>query len=173
MGSSKNFHVLKLYKCIIIIIFVIFESMVSVLEISAKVIQKYKQYSVAKLLKMAEKYFNAFIRLRDDLGGYFICISCKKTIAITADGSYHAGHYLSAGNHSYTRFNELNVHGQCLKCNHFLSGNLINYRINLIKKIGEPAVLELEAFKNFSMKWDRLELIAIIETYKLKLKQAA
>lgn len=147
--------------------------MISVLELSSKTIQKYSKFSVAKLLKQAEDKFNAYIRFRDDKGGYYVCISCNSTKAITTDGSYHAGHYLSAGHHSYTRFNELNVNGQCLQCNYFLSGNLIKYRENLIKKIGEPAVFELEAFKNFSMKWDRLELIAIIETYKLKLKQAA
>ncbi|MBO9671945.1 MAG: recombination protein NinG [Sphingobacteriaceae bacterium] len=145
--------------------------MVSVLNLTAKVIQKYKKESVSKLIKLAEKHFNAYIRLRDDRGGYFVCISCNSTKAITT--AYHAGHYLSAGHHSYHRFNELNVHGQCLRCNCHLHGNLIPYRTNLVKKIGEQAVLELESTKNLSIKWDRLDLIAIIETYKSKLKQAA
>lgn len=134
--------------------------------------QKYNKYSQPQLLKLAEKHFNAYIRNRDDQGGYFVCISCQKPKAIQRT-CYHAGHYLSAGHHSFTRFNENNVHGQCDRCNLYLSANLINYRINLLKKIGEDAVQELEQSKNRFMKWDKLELIAIIETYKAKLKQAA
>ena len=42
------------------------------------------------------------------------------------------------------RFEELNTHKQCMPCNSHLSGNLINYRINLIKKIGLEAVEWLE-----------------------------
>ncbi|MNI02260.1 Bacteriophage Lambda NinG protein [compost metagenome] len=132
----------------------------------------YDKKSVSQLIQIAQKYVNAYIRQRDDKGGYFICISCGQ-YKRTDLNNYNAGHYLSAGNHSFTRFNENNIHGQCVKCNNYLSANLINYRKNLIKKIGQSAVDELEAMAHKSHKWFPHELIEIIETYKLKLKQAA
>jgi hypothetical protein len=36
------------------------------------------------------------------------------------------------------------VHRQCAQCNTHLSGNLINYRLGLIERIGAGRVLELE-----------------------------
>jgi hypothetical protein len=80
---------------------------------------------------------NKYIRQRDkDLP----CISCQRHHT----GQYHAGHYRSAGNNSIHRFNELNIHKQCMPCNTHLSGNLTAYRVNLIIKIGLDAVEELE-----------------------------
>ena len=132
----------------------------------------YASKSIPQLKLIAEKHFNAFIRQRDNKGGYFVCISCNKPKR-TDSGQYHAGHYLSAGHHSYTKFNEQNVNGQCAHCNTFLHGNLINYRKGLIRKIGLVAVEQLESFKHYPMKWDRFELIGVIELYMSKIKQAA
>ena len=83
----------------------------------------------------------------------------------------NAGHYWNANNHWNVRFNELNVHLQCEHCNTFLSGNLIEYRENIILKIGEERfnILSLEAKK--TRKFSVQELKEIIETYKQKVKQ--
>lgn len=113
--------------------------------------------TLPKLLKKAQTVFNQFIRERDkDLG----CISCGAEID-------HAGHYLSQGHHSALRFNEMNVNGQCLRCNNFLHGNLINYRKGLVKRYGADRVEILEHFSNHNKvkKWTRVELMAIIQTY--------
>ena len=127
----------------------------------ANTIQKYAKYSTSELLKRAQTIFNRYIRERDkDL----TCISCGSW------ANAQAGHYMSAGHHSALRFNENNVHRQCAKCNTFLHGNLINYRKGLIKRIGEEKVRELEDTPRISHKWDRFELIHIIETYKQKIK---
>lgn len=94
--------------------------------------------STSELLKEAQQSFNAFIRERDrDLP----CISCGRFHT----GQYHAGHYLSVGSRPNLRFNEENVHKQCAPCNNHLSGNLVNYRIGLIEKIGLDAVEKLES----------------------------
>jgi len=88
-------------------------------------------------LKLAQVMFNKYIRLRDkDLP----CISCQRH----HKGQYHAGHYRSVGACAELRFNEDNCHKQCSACNNFLSGNAIEYRINLVKKIGLDRVVELE-----------------------------
>lgn len=123
----------------------------------AKTIQKYSKYSIAKLKSKAQTVFNKWIRERDkDLP----CISCQKAPV------QNAGHYLSQGHHSALRFNQNNTHGQCIRCNMYLSGNLIHYRTYLVEKIGEDAVLKLEQTPKKAFNWDRFSLIEIIETYK-------
>lgn len=116
-----------------------------------------------KLLKKAQDKFNAHIRERDkDLG----CISCGGEVQ-------QAGHYFSQGQHSALRFalpheiGYFNTNGQCIRCNMYLSGNLIKYRQGLVKRYGEEFVLRLEAeAEQKTKKWSRNELEIIIETYK-------
>lgn len=136
--------------------------------IDAKTIQKYDKYDLPKLKKKAQEVFNKFIRLRDSKDGVFRCISCQM---IKDVHWLHAGHYLSMGHHQALRYNEDNCFGQCLRCNYHLHGNAAKYRINLINKIGLQKVEELEAIGSRPHKWDRIDLIYIIETYKQKIKQ--
>lgn len=119
-------------------------------------IKSKKLESIPKLTAKAQKVFNAWVRQRDADKG---CISCGSRID-------HAGHYLSAGHHGHLRFNEMNCNGQCLRCNNFLHGNLINYRQGLIKKYGEEKVLMLESQARQTKRWTRFELEAIINQYK-------
>lgn len=117
--------------------------------------------SLSELKKSAQKHFNAYIRLRDkDLG----CISCVKY------GVDHAGHYIAQGSSGVLRFNEDNVNGQCRNCNVWLHGNLIEYRINLVEKIGMERVKDLENIRHQTKKWTREELEAIRSNYKQKIK---
>ena len=81
--------------------------------------------------------FNAWIRVRD---AGLPCISCGRH----HQGQLHAGHYRSVGSEPALRFEADNCHLQCAPCNTYLSGNLIRYRINLIKKIGLDRVEWLE-----------------------------
>lgn len=88
-------------------------------------------------LKKTQTLFNRFIRLRDDL---LPCISCGRHHS----GQYHAGHYRSVGAAPELRFEETNCHKQCAPCNNHLSGNPIEYRVGLIKKIGIEMVEIME-----------------------------
>ena len=83
-----------------------------------------------------------------------------------------ASHFYSAGNFNQLRFDEDNVHGSCVKCNYFLSGNLIPYRIELEKRIGKERlnILDLKANHKGLNKNDRFKYLEIIETYKNKTK---
>ena len=85
----------------------------------------------------AQKAFNAMIRIRDVS---LPCISCQRH----HQGQYHAGHYLSVGARPELRFEPLNVHKQCAPCNNHLSGNVVLYRISLLRKIGLEKVEWLE-----------------------------
>ena len=99
--------------------------------------RKEKIKTKAQHLKDAQAEFNKFIRLRD---ADQPCISCGRFHS----GKYDAGHYRTTGANPELRFNEDNCHRQCVPCNQHLSGNLINYRINLIEKIGIERVERLE-----------------------------
>ena len=111
---------------------------------------------LSQLKLKAQKVFNRFIRERDADKG---CISCGA-------GVDHAGHYYSQGHHGNLRYNETNTNGQCLRCNNFLHGNLINYRNGLLKRYGEDKVLMLDSAARQTKKWTELELLMIIQMYK-------
>ena len=114
-------------------------------------------------LKEAQKAFNEFIRLRDkDLP----CISCGRY----HEGQYHAGHYRSVGAYPELRFNEDNVHKQCSVCNNHKSVNAIEYRINLIRKIGLEKVEFLERHDHQPLKLSIDEIKELIRVYKAKCK---
>ena len=88
-------------------------------------------------LKRVQVEFNKFIRNRDSRDP---CISCNRH----HKGQYHAGHYKTVGGHPALRFHEDNCHKQCSVCNNYKSGNLSEYRSNLLKKIGLNKVEWLE-----------------------------
>ena len=110
-----------------------------------------------QLLAKATRVFNRYIRNRDTGK---VCISCGlfKTL--------QAGHFYSAGKYPGLRFDENNVHGQCLRCNHFMSGNLIEYEKHLRVRIGNEKVEALHfkasQFKRAKHKWNRFYLIEVI-----------
>lgn len=113
--------------------------------------------------KAAQNAFNAYIRLRDKDQP---CISCGRY----HEGQYHAGHYLTRGAHPELAFEPLNCHKQCSACNNHLSGNIANYRIRLIDKIGLDKVEWLEG-KHEPKKYTCDELKLIETTYKNKIKE--
>lgn len=123
---------------------------------------------IPELVTEAQKAFNAFIRERDRLAGH-PCISSGRALDWTGN-AVDAGHYRSTGAAAHLRFNEDNCHAQSKHDNQWLAGNAVDYRINLIHRIGLKRVEVLEA-SNEPRKWQRDELIAIRATYVQKLKQ--
>lgn len=88
-------------------------------------------------MRETQAAFNEWIRERDrDLP----CISCGRF----HQGQWHAGHYRTVGANPELRFNPLNVHKQCAPCNNHKSGDIVNYRINLVQRIGADQVEWLE-----------------------------
>ena len=114
-------------------------------------------------LRECQTAFNSYIRARDSS---LPCISCQRHHA----GQYHAGHYLAVGSHPELRFDELNVHKQCSVCNNHLSGNQIEYRKNLILKMGVEVVEYLEG-KHEAKKYSISQIVELKTTYKLKIKE--
>lgn len=94
----------------------------------------------AQHAKEAQAAVNRYVRLRDaNLG----CVSCDKPASW--GGQWHASHYRSRGAAQHLRFNLLNIHKSCSVCNNHLSGNIMFYRPELVRRIGVDRVEMLEA----------------------------
>lgn len=100
-------------------------------------VRKEKLKSRADHLKDTQVAFNAWVRERDT---GLPCVSCGRH----HNGQWQAGHFRSAGGHPELRFEPMNVWRQCAPCNTHKSGDLLNYRIELIKRIGADLVDWLE-----------------------------
>lgn len=84
------------------------------------------------------------------------CISCGRP-----DGGgrlRNAGHFKSRGANSGLRYDLLNLHGQCVPCNLYQSGNIEGYRSGLIERYGSAIVEYLDTAPRVRA-WTAPELI--------------
>ncbi len=126
-------------------------------------VRKEKLKSRADHLKDTQQAFNAWVRARDaDLP----CVSCGRH----HQGKYDAGHYRTVGSNPALRFEPMNCHRQCSPCNTRLSGNIVNYRIELVKRIGAEAVEWLEG-PHEAKKYTVDELKAMTADYRAKTRE--
>lgn len=121
--------------------------------------------TIPQLIAEAQREFNSFIRERDRLAGH-PCISSGRPLDWSGN-NVDAGHYRSTGAASHLRFDERNVHAQSKHDNQWKAGNVVEYRINLIKRIGLEAVEALES-DNEPIRWDRDTLRQIKVIYRAK-----
>jgi hypothetical protein len=117
-----------------------------------------------EIVKKLQAEFNKFIRYRDEK---INCVSC----GVTLEGKkFDAGHFYNANNHWALRFDEDNVHGQCVRCNRHLHGNLLEYRKGLIQRIGNERYERLERLANETAEFSREDLKELLKIYKEKNK---
>lgn len=115
-----------------------------------------------------DKVFQFYIRLRDAMtGGMSRCISCGKVVPFD---KIQAGHFRSR-KHMSTRWSELNVNSECFVCNCMDGDHLLDYRKNLIRKIGEQKVQWIESYCHETQKWSDFELVLMIKDYSKKCVQ--
>ena len=119
--------------------------------------------TVQELMKAAQIVFNKFIRIRDKNQP---CISCGSKL----ENKFDAGHYFSSGGHKAITFHEDNVHGQCVACNQWKHGNLIQYQIGIEQRIGGERLMKLHEKAHKAAKYSREELRDLIANYKQKIK---
>jgi len=93
-------------------------------------------------IKEAQVAFNAYIRARD-YGKPCISCGCFEQERFTG-GHFDCGHYRSTGAAAHLRYHFLNAAGQCKRCNRDLSGNAVEYRMGLSRRIGMERVSRLE-----------------------------
>lgn len=138
-------------------------------------VRKEKLKSRADHLREAQAAVNEYVRLRD---ARLPCISCDSTPNdndLMTGSRWDAGHYRSVGACPELRFEPLNIHRQCVKCNRNLSGNAVEYRIRLVLRIGAEKVAWLEGLHP-ACKYTVEEIKAIKAKYRAlirELKRAA
>ena len=125
--------------------------------------------TIPQLTKEAQRAFNAWVRLRDQ---GLPCVSCGSTEAggSLTGGYWDCGHYRSVGACPELRFEPLNAHRQCKRCNQHQSGNVVEYRLRLIQRIGLAAVEWLEG-PHEARRYSRDELRKIRDTYRAKARE--
>jgi hypothetical protein len=116
-----------------------------------------------ELLKELQIIFNRYIRLRDKNQP---CISCDRPLT----SKYDAGHCFSVGSYPNIRFNEDNVHGQCVFCNQHKHGQQAEYLFNLPKRIGQERFDQLLDLRNTPLKLSLIEIEELKTIYKAKIK---
>jgi hypothetical protein len=126
-------------------------------------VRKEKIKSRAQHMKDAQTAFNAWIRERD-IG--LPCVSCGRH----HNGQWHAGHYRTVGGNPELRFEPLNAWRQCAPCNNHKSGDIVNYRIELVRRIGAEAVEWLEG-PHEAKKYTVEELKAMTADYRAKTRE--
>lgn len=124
---------------------------------------------ITEVLESVRSVFHEYVRTRDEGKP---CISC----GTPWKSDFDAGHFYKAELFSSLRFNQYNVHGQCIHCNRRLEGNLNMYEINLPNRIGTEEFEKLKKLarddkKNYGFKWDREELKKIRAYYRTKMKE--
>ena len=133
-------------------------------------VRKEKLKSRADHLREAQAAVNEYVRLRD---AHLPCISCDSTPNdndLMTGSRWDAGHYRSVGACPELRFEPLNIHRQCVKCNRNLSGNAVEYRIRLVLRIGAEKVAWLEGM-HAPCKYTVEEIKAIKAEYRAKTKE--
>lgn len=126
-------------------------------------VRKEKLKSRSDYVREAQQAFNAWVRLRD---ADQPCISCGRH----HQGKYDAGHYRTTAACPELRFDPLNVHKQCSPCNTQLSGNIVEYRLELIRRIGQEKVDWIEG-PHQAQRYTIEDLKAIKAECRAKIKQ--
>ncbi|MGU3345778.1 recombination protein NinG [Pseudomonas monsensis] len=133
-------------------------------------VRKEKLKTRADHLREAQAAVNEYVRLRD---AHLPCISCDSMPNdndLITGSRWDAGHYRSVGACPELRFEPLNIHRQCVKCNRNLSGNAVEYRIRLVQRIGAEKVTWLEGLHP-ACKYTVEEIKAIKAEYRAKTRK--
>jgi hypothetical protein len=122
-----------------------------------------KEKTYSQLKKKLDEVFSIFIRMRDK-GVCFTC--CSKSEWKYTD----AGHFINR-KHLVTRWDERNVHAQCIGCNRFRNGNKEDYAVRLEQLYGHGILQELHMLKQTGKEFKYNELENLINHYQEKIKQ--
>ena len=118
-----------------------------------------KLRSIKALKTEAWNAMSKYVRTRDKK-----CCSCDGPVN-------HAGHFqYNTERNAQLGGNELwfhikNVHGQCIICNLYKSGNLVPYTVFMEKTYGQGIVQELYSLWRTPRKWTRQEIEEVTREY--------
>jgi hypothetical protein len=122
-----------------------------------------KSAGYATLKRKLDKVFSEYVRRRYAGGGGLVsCVSCG---VIKHWKEQQAGHFVSRVRLA-TRWDIENVNPQCGKCNVLLRGNAVGHARWLENRYGPDIFARLDERSRRTVKFDRGQLMTMIETYK-------
>jgi len=133
-------------------------------------VRKERLKSRADHLREAQAAVNEYVRMRDAHLPCISCDSCPGDHDLITGSRWDAGHYRSVGACPELRFEPLNIHRQCVKCNRNLSGNAVEYRIRLVLRIGAEKVAWIEG-PHVARKFTVEQIKAIKAEYRAKTRE--
>jgi len=125
---------------------------------------KLRLVSLKTLKKEAWTVFARYIRRRDGC-----CVTCL--VEGAAAPAENAGHYRHNSERNQSLggnalwYDPRNIHGQCIRCNKWKSGNAEPYAIFLQRKYGHGILEEIRTLYKTYKKWTREEIQEIINKY--------
>ena len=128
---------------------------------------KKSKLSKQALVNKLDAVFSKYIRAKDAKNGVVKCVTCRKYLN---SNEAHAGHYIGR-RHMATRFDEKNVHVQCVFCNTFNEGAKDEYSLYLVNAYGPGILEELNRKKHMIAKFETFQLELMITEYKKKLSE--
>ena len=125
---------------------------------------KAKKPTRSKLVKKLDSVFSQYIRKKNaDKNGNCSCCTCGKVLHWK---EIQACHFMSRKHYSI-RWDERNVHPQCVACNVFRYGEQYKYSIFLGKELADVLYLQSKEIKKYTTD----ELQSSIEHYGKMLKE--
>ena len=135
-----------------------------------KKLKKTKRTDLSKRIEELDIVFGNYIKLKYCYeNGYCRCVTCNKKLKhYTKD--LQAGHFVKRG-HYGLRWNEFNVHPQCIRCNMYLSGNELEHAKYIIDTYGVEKFQEIMAIKRMITKRPKIkEIEDLILEYERKIE---
>lgn len=124
-----------------------------------------KKKTSAQLKKRLDQVYSLFIRLKWAVRGFITCYTCGRTIHYK---SAHCGHFIPR-NILITRWDERNTRPQCVGCNIFGNGKILDFEDHLVKEIGRKEVDKLKASRFQILKIDESWYLERISHYEKEL----
>lgn len=127
-----------------------------------------KRQTVSSQKKKLDAVFSQYVRAKAaDDSGYATCVTCNVRKPWK---ELQAGHYEKRGKNTL-RYDETNVHPQCVGCNVFQKGNYTRYARYMIEMYGADYLKELEEEAKKTKQWKVFELNDLLDYYKGELKR--
>lgn len=127
-----------------------------------------KPPTTPKLKNKAAALLQKLVRMKaaDDTG-LCKCVTCGR---VDSWKLMDGGHFISRA-YTFHLLREENIHPQCKRCNRFFSGCHDDYRRYMVDMYGEDFVEWLSHTKRNVMKYTRAELIEIIQSLNVRVKE--
>lgn len=133
------------------------------------VVPKKKQKTIAALVNDAAVLMQRMVRVKAALveGDLITCVTCGVKRHWK---EMQGGHFISRRFTKYKLLEE-NIHPQCPACNGPLRGNYPAYTLYMCDMYGREFVDELLATKGETKKYNRCEIIDLIDELRVELKR--